>query len=95
MGENQPLVGFVNIIIRNNVRKVIFWFKPCRRNTDVVRQVTPHLGTKRLDDGLNAAAGIKDIVHDKQAVFPVGLPDDVLQAVDPDRFISFFDAGLD
>ena len=92
MGENQPLVGFVDVIIRDYVGDVVFWFEPGRGNADIFGKITAHSGLEGFHYGSDAGAGVKDIVYDQQPVFPVGLFDDVLQPMDADLFLSLFDA---
>ena len=89
MGENQPLVGLVNIIIRGNVGYIKFRLEPGRGHPDIFGKVAAHLVLEGFDNSLYAGAGVKDIIHDEQPVFPVGLFDDVLQPVDADLFSLF------
>ena len=91
MGEYQPLIGFMNKIVRNNTGHILFRFKPGRGDPNVVRQIAAHLFSQGLDDRLNAAAAVEYVVHDEKPVFPVGMLDNVLQSMDTDLFISFVD----
>ena len=40
--KNQPLIGFVNKIIRNNAGYISFRLKPGRCDSDVIRQISAH-----------------------------------------------------
>ena len=55
-------------------------------------RVAPGQAAQGVDDGLDAQAGVVDVVHDQQAVRGVGLLDDVVQAVDPDGLAPLLDA---
>ena len=92
--EYKPFVGFVDIIVGNDVRYIFLGFKPGRCNPDVFRHVAAHFTFKGFQYCLNAVAGIKYIVHDEQSVFPIGIPGNILQAVDSDNLVSFVHAEI-
>ena len=94
VGENQPLIGFMNVIVRNNVRYISVRFIPSCSNADVFGQIAAHPFLKSCKDRLDAASAIKYIVHNQQPVIPVGIPDDIFQAVNPNLFIPLVDAEI-
>ena len=92
MGEDEPFVGLVDVVIGPAVRAVVAGLEIDRRDADVVGRVAPRKAVQGVDDGHDAQAGVVDVVHDQQAVRRVGLLDDVVQAVDPDRLARLLDA---
>src|SRR6188474_3701925 len=92
--ENDPLVGRVQEIVRNERGLVVAGLVPGSRYLHVLRHVEPHLLRQFAQQRLDAVSGIEHVVDDQQRIPGIRLLDDVVQTVHADRLRALADADI-
>lgn len=94
MGENQPLVRFVNKIVRWHVSFPLGGLVVNCCDLDDVGGVAAALLTKFAQDGIDAKTGIKNIINDEEFVVGTDVVDNIAQAMDPHFGTALGDAAV-
>ena len=79
----------MDIVIRDNVGHIVVRLEPRCCDANIFRQIATHFLFERFDNGSDTVAAVKNVVHNEEAVLPIGVPNDVFQGVHPDLLVPF------